>query len=62
MGIVLIIIGVIVWFYAAKNHQSAEHNPHHDHRPYEAHPVLGCVPFIIAFSLIGGGIYLLISS
>ena len=60
MGIILIIIGVIIWYAWASDIQKGEQDFSHK-RLIHDHPVGGCLPYIIAFGLIGLGIFLLVN-
>ena len=60
MGAILIIAGIAIWFFWANDIKKGEEDFGHK-RMIHDHPIGGCLPYIIAFALIGMGIYLLVS-
>ena len=60
MGEALIIIGIAIWYAWGSDFMKGEKDPSYK-RAIHNHPIGGCIPFIIAFALIGIGIYLLVS-
>lgn len=60
IGIILIIIGVIIWSSYAKDYSKGKMDITHSRRIHDS--PLGCIPWVIAFSLIISGLYLLFKS
>ncbi|MCP5498114.1 MAG: hypothetical protein H7A23_26455 [Leptospiraceae bacterium] len=59
MGKVLITIGIVIWYAWASDINRGKRDSRYV-RMIHIHPIGGCLPFVIAFALIGFGIYLLI--
>jgi hypothetical protein len=61
MGYFLIIGGIVLWYLWASDNAKGEEDVRHKRLIHED-PVGGCIPYIIAFALIGAGIYLLMKN
>lgn len=59
MGLVLILLGIGLWYFWASDEQKGKQDPSH-WRPIHSSPA-GCLPYIVAFALIGFGISVLVS-
>lgn len=57
MGIILIILGILIWHFWARDYNRGKQDPIKS-RMIHDHP-LGCLPWVIAFAFIGLGVYLL---
>lgn len=59
MAVVLILLGIGIWFFWAQDIQKG--NEDFGHKRLVHDTSAGCIPYIIAFALIGLGIYLAFS-
>ena len=58
MGILLIILGIFIWYIWAVDYNKGQQNPMYYKKIHEV--PLGCLPWVLAFAIIGLGIYLLV--
>lgn len=59
MAVVLILLGIGIWFYWGQDIQKGNEDFGHKRPVHDTSA--GCIPFVIAIALIGFGIYLAIS-